>query len=119
MWIKVDCKNNLGLIFEHDGIIVDIDGTLNPEHVMVIHEPVGKRVIVQITLSQFMKMTRTGISHPYPPPPSHSVPRHTRARASAHIQQPSTALPHTPFRERDFTAFIKPGGFLGRSQTKT
>ena len=22
-------------------------------------------------------------------------------------------------RERDFTAFIKPGGFLGRSQTKT
>ena len=23
------------------------------------------------------------------------------------------------WRERDFTAFIKPGGFLGRSQTKT
>ena len=62
MWVKVDCKNSMGLAFEHDGIVVDIasnPGVLeitegNPEQVIVIHyAPAG---IAETTLSQFMKM---------------------------------------------------------------
>ena len=52
MWVKVDCKNSMGLAFEHDGIVASFEA--NPEQVIVIHyAPVG---IAETTLSQFMKM---------------------------------------------------------------
>ena len=52
MWVKVDCKNSMGLAFEHDGIVADTAS--NPEQVIVIHyAPAG---IAETTLSQFMKM---------------------------------------------------------------
>ena len=55
MWVKVDCKNSMGLAFEHDGIVADTAS--NPEQVIVIHyAPAGLRVITETTLSQFMKM---------------------------------------------------------------
>ena len=60
-WIKVDCKNLLGLGFEHDGIVVDVKANpTTPEDVKVVHfawnERDDRRVIVETTLDVFMAM---------------------------------------------------------------
>ncbi len=59
-WVRVDCRNAMGLAFEHDGIVADVpQNASSAEDITVIHfawtESVAKRTIVEVSLATFMR----------------------------------------------------------------